>query len=200
MDKKIKFRKLKTGDIPVFCQMLMNIWQLRRCPQTSRLGKLFSGLLYVLSILEETEKLWVADDGKAVGFCGYGIGKDKKIYIWLRKTLLSLLPIKDQKLYQRYYKISAYGNLHASEQNAEITILIVAPQYYGKGLGSQLVEKIQTEVFSKGGASVFALTDSGCHWHFYEKQGFKKVFEQEAAFGDPSKPDEIQYIFQKNLQ
>jgi len=179
--------------------MLMNIWTLGRHPNMSRFGKSMAGLLYVLSILEESEQILTAIDKKPIGFCGYGIGKNKKIYTWLIKAILAILPNKDQKLYQRYYQMSAYGELHSSPQNAEITILIVNPEYYGKGLGKQLIESIEKEAAKKGAQTIFALSDSGCHWHFYEKQGYIKIFEQEEIFDNSPKDKETQYIFQKKL-
>lgn len=198
-NRTVKFRKFRWYDITSFSQILTDTWRLGRRQQMSPRSKSVAGLLYVLSILKESEKILVAIKNKPIGFCGYGIGRPKKIYHWLQEIILMTLPKADRELYRTYYNNSTYGDLYASPQNAELTILIIAPQYYGYGLGKQLTDRIEKEVTSLGCSTIFALSDTGCHWHFYEKQGFKKVFEQEENCLNSSDEKDYQYVFQKKL-
>lgn len=62
----------------------------------------------------------------------------------------------------------------------EVTLLAVAPEARGLGLGTVLLDAATTYLASHGANRAFIYTDTDCSWQFYERRGLKRAASHRA--------------------
>lgn len=71
-------------------------------------------------------------------------------------------------------RFAATGNEFAQ---AQINLLIIRPEFQGKGLGGELIRRARGAVRDAGRTKFFLMTDSESDWHFYDHLGMTRIAE-----------------------
>ena len=71
-------------------------------------------------------------------------------------------------------RFAATGNEFAQ---AQINLLIIRPEFQGKGLGGELLRRARTAIREAGCTKFFLMTDSESDWHFYDHIGMTRIAE-----------------------
>jgi len=146
------------------------------------------------------KSLW--EDGKVMEYVGFPKGlkqPDKKIYNWITnwssEDKLRLI-IKDketgQSIGETGYKID--NNYPFSKSKVAAIDVKIIPEYWGKGIGTEVVKRITKHIFSKTDINIIQVTpnvNNKAAIHLYSKLGFVKKGQPEVC----DKPDSV-VIFQ----
>lgn len=188
--------------------ILYNEWDLGKTPSHSK-GKICAWI-YLFELLEETEKMLIEkEDGKVIGICGYAKWSSKKYifrkkFFHILKSLLIWSPlVKDKKAIYKYNDDYDYTPEELVNYfDGEITILILKPNYRGKGIGKKMLSQIFEYAKNDNVKKIQILTDESCNFKFYEACGCKKIYERLIDNGEPNKCgknlSEIGYIYEKD--
>ena len=71
-------------------------------------------------------------------------------------------------------RFAATGNEFAQ---AQINLLIIRPEFQGKGLGGELIRRARGAVRDAGRTKFFLMTDSESDWHFYDHLDMTRIAE-----------------------
>ena len=71
-------------------------------------------------------------------------------------------------------RFAATGNDFAQ---AQINLLIIRPEFQGKGLGGELIRRARAAVRDADRTKFFLMTDSESDWHFYDHLGMTRIAE-----------------------
>lgn len=71
-------------------------------------------------------------------------------------------------------RFAATGNEFAQ---AQINLLIIRPEFQGKGLGGELIRRARAAVRDADRTKFFLMTDSESDWHFYDHLGMTRIAE-----------------------
>lgn len=189
-------------------KLLANEWDLGKV--SSRAKGNVCAWIYLLEILEETEKMVIEkDNGKLIGFCGYAKWNSnkhllKKIYHIIKIILIHSPLIEDKKVIIKYNDDYDYTPLELQERfDGEISIIILDKNYRGRGIGKKMLQKIFEYAKDDDVKCLQILTDESCNFRFYESLDCKKVYEKTIPNGEARKCgdtiSEQGYIHEKNL-
>ena len=139
---------MKLSEMKQAVELLANEWDLGKISSKAK-GNVCAWI-YLLEILEETEKMVIEkDNGKLIGFCGYAKWNSnkniikKKFYHIIKVILIHSPLIKDKKAIIKYNDDYDYAPDELQEKfDGEISIIILDKNYRGKGLGKKMLEKI----------------------------------------------------------
>ncbi len=200
---------MKLSEMKQAVELLANEWDLGKVSSKAK-GNVCAWI-YLLEILEETEKMVIEkDNGKLIGFCGYAKWNSnkhiikKKFYHIIKVILIHSPLIKDKKAIIKYNDDYDYAPDELQEKfDGEISIIILDKNYRGKGLGKKMLEKIFEYAKDDNVKCLQILTDESCNFKFYESLGCKKIYEKTIPNGEPNKcKDTITeqgYIYEKKL-
>ena len=94
---------------------------------------------------------------------------------------------------------ASYGRIPLTESSYDLYWIVVDPMFHGRGLGSQLLEHLEADVRSEGGAQLYVETSSqpgyGPAQDFYERRGFSRA----AVFPDFYRPGDDKIVYVKRL-
>ncbi|WMJ88505.1 GNAT family N-acetyltransferase [Anaerocolumna sp. MB42-C2] len=97
----------------------------------------------------------------------------------LENSLYNIIAVDDKD-------VVGMGRLIGDGLYFTVVDIVVAPEYQGKGIGSELIKRILNYADSQtppgGRASVQLISEKGKE-SFYEKAGFKKIPHQYCGFG-----------------
>lgn len=189
--------------------ILYDEWDLAKTPSHSK-GKVCAWI-YLFEILEETEKMVIEKrNGKVIGICGYAKWNSKKHLIrkkffHILKTLLIWSPlVKDKKALYKYNDDYDYTPKELVDYfDGKISILILKPNYRGKGIGKKMLMQIFEYAKNDNIKNIQILTDESCNFNFYEACGCNKIYEKIINNSEPDKcgntSTEIGYIYEKRF-
>lgn len=200
---------MKVKDMKQAVNLLMNEWNLGS--KESGTDKRFCALIYLMEILEETEKfVYYRENGKLLGFAGYSKNNSrkyifrKKFYTFIKNMLYKSKKIKDLESLKEYQKNYEYTPKELENYfDGEISILILDEKCRGKGIGKGLLNDIFKLAKIDNISSLKILSDESCNYGIYEKLGCKKVYEtvvENKEYGKlGSVTTEKAYVYKKKL-
>lgn len=141
--------------------------------------------IYLIDLLEESEKIVTYKDGKKlVGFCGYSNKSShrrlikRKIYKTIDNILRKSKKIKDKEGFNQYENNYDYVPKELENYfDGEVSILIVDKNYRGQKIGEKLLLEVFKMAKKDNMKKLQILTDESCNYHFYEKCGCQKIYE-----------------------
>ena len=71
-------------------------------------------------------------------------------------------------------RFAATGNEYAQGQ---LNLIIIAPEWQGKGLGRELIDLTRAELAKAGCTKFFLMSDCNADWQFYEHLNMKRILE-----------------------
>ena len=163
--------------------LLANEWNLgkKECGATTNI----CSWICLFELLEESDVIIKHKDGnKLIGICGYSKNNSKKhlfkkkLYSVIKYFLYKSKDIKDINALKEYY--NNYSYLPKELENyfdGEISILIINPQYRGKGIGKKLLFEAFNLAKKDNIKNLQITTDEACNYKFYESCGCEKIYE-----------------------
>jgi len=200
---------MKIKDMKQAVNLLMKEWDLGAIE--SGTDKKICALIYLMEILEETEKfVYYRENGKLLGFAGYSKNNSrkyifrKKFYTFIKNMLYKSKKIKDLESLKEYQKNYEYTPKELENYfDGEISILILDEKCRGKGIGKGLLNDIFKLAKIDNISSLKILSDESCNYGIYEKLGCKKVYEtvvENKEYGKlGSVTTEKAYVYEKKL-
>ena len=70
--------------------------------------------------------------------------------------------------------LAAFQKTHRTD--GEMTFFAVDPERLGQGIGTVLLEALESEL---SGKTLFLYTDTGCTWQFYEHRGYERAQQRQ---------------------
>lgn len=188
--------------------MLDGEWDLGKASTKAR-GKTCAWI-YWFEILGESEEIVTEIiNGNLIGICAYSKYSSKKH--WLRKHYYSLLGwllahspfIKDHQALKEYNDNYEYSPPNGKTFDGELVILIVHKDYREQGFGPKLINTTFALAKQNQLKNLQIRTDESCNYHFYEKIGCHKVWEQDVLCKNSADPkqntSEKAFIYEKIL-
>lgn len=109
--------------------------------------------------------------------------------------------MKDKKAFARYNEL--YDKIESKFDNkydGDIIIFIVDKKYQGNGYGSELLKMIFNLARKDNMKKLKIVTDDDCNYKYYERLGFKKIYEEPIYFDKAKTEKEEQFIYEVNLK
>ncbi len=189
--------------------LLANEWNLGK-RESGATGNICAWI-YLLNILEESEKIVTYSDGKKlVGFSGYSKNNSKKhllkkkFYNIIKNKLYKSKDIKNLNELKGYEKNYSYLPKELENYfNGEVSVLLVDKNYRGKGIGKKLLFKVFEYAKKDNMRNLQISTDEACNFKFYEACGCEKVYETIVKNKEYGKlgniPKSKAFIYEKKL-
>lgn len=189
--------------------MLYDEWDLGKSSSKAK-GKVCAWIYWFVTLNEAEQIIIEKENNKVIGVCGYSKWNSKKHifrkkYYGLLKDILIHTPlIKNKKAIYKYYEDYDYSPKEMEDYfDGEITILIVNKLYRGKKIGEKLLTKTFELASRDNIKNIEMLSDETSNYKFYEKLGFKKVYEKIIPNGEPDKDGNISlekgFIYEKKV-
>lgn len=87
-----------------------------------------------------------------------------------------------------------------NKYDGDIIIFIVDKKYQGNGYGSELLKMIFNLARKDNMKKLKIVTDDDCNYKYYERLGFKKIYEEPIYFDKAKTEKEEQFIYEVNLK
>lgn len=209
MDQKsVQCRLYRNNDYAAALDMVLRTWQYEEWVPEKAVKAM--GEFYLADVLSESSRIWVAEvSGVPVGIAAVKNNRRKIFRPGYRfRRLLAgariLLGGQGRTEFLQFIKMEALDKelLSASgmEFDAELTFLVVDPDYKGWGIGGRLYRLFTDYLKYENLNSFYLFTDSSCDFTFYEHKGLKRLaaktfYWAEEADGEEVKIPEEYYLY-----
>lgn len=182
IQKRVK-NNMKLKDMRQAVGLLQKEWNLGQ-RESGATGNICA-LIYLMQILEETERLFVYREAdRLIGFAGYSNVHSrkhllkKKFYGLVEHWLWRSKKIHNKEALRGYFEKYDYLPEEMKDCfDGEVSILLVDPEYRGRGIGKKLLLDVFVAARIDGMKNLEILTDESCNFRFYEYAGCAKVYE-----------------------
>lgn len=179
----LELRPARAADLPALADILRDLWH---TDVPSGAYAHLEGLHDVLCCLDRsTHHLVAALDGAPVGICCGCTGAPVPAGPWHAETerttrALDELDPEAAAQWDAYRRAAEDINRALIAQAglagaAEIVLLAVGATARGRGIGRELLGRMETLLAQGGAAQAFLCTDTDCDWPFYERLGLARV-------------------------
>lgn len=186
--------------------ILHNQWELGE--EESKTTGPWCAYYLLFDILSKSERMIIKKvDNKVIGFSAYEKRGSKKFsikknfYKFLKSLIVKGPFIKDKKAFARYNEL--YDKIESKFDNkydGDIIIFIVDKKYQRNGYGSELLKMIFNLARKDNMKKLKIVTDDDCNYKYYERLGFKKIYEEPIYFDKAKTQKEEQFIYEVNLK
>lgn len=211
MDQKsVQCRRYRNPDYSAALDMVLKTWQYEEWVPEKAVKAM--GEFYLADVLSESSRIWIAEiSGVPVGIAAVKNNRRKSFRPGYRLRRLFaggriLLGGEGRKEFLQFLKTEALDRelLDASGMkfDAELTFLVVHPDYKGWGIGGKLYGMFTEYLKSENLDSFYLFTDSSCDFTFYEYKGLERLaaktfYWEEEAEGEEKEIPEEYYLYGK---
>ena len=190
--------------------MLYNEWDLGKTAAKAK-GKTCAWI-YWFEILSESEQIITEKiNDNIIGICSYSNWNSKKhiirkkIYAFLRKTLIHSFLVKNKNAIYKYDNDYDYFPKKLENYfDGEIKILIVDKHFRNKQIGKKLLNRIFEIASNDNVTNLQILSDESCNYKFYENLDCQKIYETIIPNGESNKcrnmSIEKAFVYSKKLE
>lgn len=187
--EKIIYRSIKKQDYNYIGDLIVKVFKLDEYITNNSLLKTIK-LHYVYGCLAEATYINIAEiDNKIVGIIMGNSSNDWKffrqihfiIFFMMYELKLWLLSYQYKEELASYRRIQQiYKNLlskHKDEFDGVLTLFLVDEYYRKIGIGYKLLNNLLIYLKKQKTKKIYLYTDNTCNYIFYEKNGFKRIEE-----------------------
>ena len=190
----VTIREAGLGDLDELADLYCTLWTNSLRNRGDFEDAMLAGRYNIAMQFQRSPIALIAEvDGVAIAACCVGIfddGKPRTNPAWQERyeELLALATERardaDERLEGCLFgdtrekatadRFAASGNEYAKGQ---INLIIIRPEWQGKGLGAKLIERARTELRSQGCDAFFLMSDNQSDYEFYDHIGMTRIAE-----------------------